>query len=139
VGGGEVVSEYVKLERYIGRRGDWFCSTDEDRTILYPCIHQALQLGNIYFDSYWAGKTKLDKKHQTFIDALKSGEDAVLTADAEDSDGKPHRVGYVGRFRIANVRLDDAGLHLELVEQVARAVNPLSVNGRKARRGRGSY
>jgi hypothetical protein len=78
-------------------------------------------------------------RDRRWADAQKSNVHEPLTADAEESDGKPHRVGYVGRFRIANVRLDDAGLHLELVEQVARAVNPLPVNGRKARRGRGSY
>jgi hypothetical protein len=134
------VSEYIKLERYIGRRGDWFCSTDEDRTILYPCIHKDFQQGKVYFDPYWAGKhPALNRKEQAFIDALKRGDDAVVTVDALASDGKPHRVGYAGRFRIANARLDDGGLYLELVEQVARAVNVPPAEPRRGRRGRGSF
>jgi hypothetical protein len=136
------MTQYIKVERYIGRRGDWFCSTDEDRTILYPCIHKDFQQGNVYFDPYWAGKhdlSKLNKKEQAFIDALKRGDDAVVTVDAHDGSGKPHRVGYIGRFRIANARLDDGGLYLEVVEQVARAVNVPPVKGPRFKRGRGSY
>jgi hypothetical protein len=122
-----------------GRRGDWFCSTDEDRTVLYPCIHQEWQQGNIYHDPYWAGKIKLTKKERSFIDALMGGDDAVVTVEAFDRDAKPHRVGYIGRFRIANARIDSDGLRLDLLEQVARAVNVPPAKTPKARRGRGSY
>jgi hypothetical protein len=133
------MTEYIKVERYIGRRGGWFCSTDEDRTILYPCIHQEWQRGNVYFDPYWAGRTTFAKKERDFMDALRRGDDAVVTVDAIDKNGKPHRVGYIGRFRIADFRLDADGLHLTLVEQVARAVNVPPAKTPKARRGRGSY
>jgi hypothetical protein len=83
----------------------------------------------------WAGRTTFNKKEQAFLDALKD-EYAVITSSALAQDGKPFRDGYIGRFRIANFRIDAEGLKGDLIEQVARAVNvPTGGPRPKARRG----
>lgn len=65
------MAEHIKLERYIGRRGDWFCTTDENRTKLYPCIHKGFQRGHTYYDPNWSqnwvdGQPKLNRKGLVF-------------------------------------------------------------------------
>jgi hypothetical protein len=64
---------------------------------------------------------------------------AVVSVNELNRQGKPHRTGYIGRFRYSDVRIDDEGIRLCLEEQVAGAVNVPKSGKPKARRGRGSY
>jgi hypothetical protein len=137
------MSEYIKIERYIGQRGSWFVTTDTGER--YPCLHKHRQRDAAYHDPNYSlmpdgevtlrGK-KLTKMQREFVDALK-GEFAVVGVSENLENDTLTRKDYVGRFRIADLGIDAEGLWLTIGEQVARVMRP--ERSPRARRGRGSY
>ena len=111
----------------------------------YPCLHKHRQRDAVYHDPNYSlmpdgeialrGK-KLTKMQREFVDALK-GEFAVIGVSENIESDTLTRRYCVGRFRVADLRIDAEGLWLTIDEQVARAMLPEGL--RRARRGRGSY